>query len=103
MIEKYYTENGEVGVIVSPGYGAGFSTWAHDKQICFDKDIIELVLNDDMVSIAKLMTEKYPNEYFGCSKLKVEFLEPGTAFRINEYDGFEDLVVINYPDDFMIA
>lgn len=103
MIEKYYNENGQVGVIVSPGYGAGFSTWAHDPQICFDKDIIELVLNDDMVKIAKLMVEKYPKDFFSCRQLRVEFLEPGTVFRINEYDGFEELVVINYPNDFLIA
>lgn len=103
MIEKYYNESGDVAVIVSPGYGAGFSTWADDPQICFDKDIIELILKNDKEGIKKLMEEKYPQEYFGCDELIVRFLEPGTLFEIKEYDGAESLRVICYPEDFLIA
>ena len=27
MVEKYYNENGELGVLISPGFGAGWSSW----------------------------------------------------------------------------
>lgn len=103
MIEKYYNEEGEVGVLVSPGYGAGFSTWTGNPNICFDKDIIECVLNDDRKGVEKIMAEKYNDVYFGCDKLIVEFLKPGTVFEIKEYDGAESLRVISYPENFLVA
>lgn len=26
-MEKYYNQNGELAVLISPGFGAGWSTW----------------------------------------------------------------------------
>lgn len=98
MIEKYYNEKGEVGVIVSPGYGAGFSTWANDKKICFDKEFIELILKNDEEGLVRLKEEKYPDDYFEYRDLKVEFVPRGTRFRIEEYDGAESLMVFNYEN-----
>ena len=31
MVEKYYNENGELGVLISPGFGAGWSSWNCDE------------------------------------------------------------------------
>ena len=103
MIEKYYNEKDEVGVIVSPGYGAGFSTWASNKEICFDKEFIELILKNDEEGLVRLKEEKYPDDYFEYRDLKVEFVPKGTIFEISEYDGSEYLRIISFPQDFLIA
>ena len=36
MVEKYYNENGELGVLYSPGFGAGWSTWSNE-ELAYDK------------------------------------------------------------------
>lgn len=40
MMEKYYNENDELGVLISVGFGAGWSTW-NDEGLAYDKRIIE--------------------------------------------------------------
>lgn len=40
MVEKYYNENGELGVLVSGGFGAGWSTW-NSNELAYDKRIVE--------------------------------------------------------------
>ena len=39
MVEKYYNENGELGVLYSPGFGAGWSTW-HNEELAYDKSTV---------------------------------------------------------------
>ncbi len=102
MIEKYYNEKGEVGVIVSPGYGAGFSTWG-SREMCFDKEFVELVLKNDKEGLTRLKEEKYPDDYFEYLDLEVEFIPKGTIFEISAYDGSESLRIISFPQDFLIA
>ena len=45
MVEKYYNENGELGVLISTGFGAGWSSWNCD-EIAFDKRVVEYWLNE---------------------------------------------------------
>lgn len=40
MVEKYYNKNGSLGVLISPGFGVGWSTW-ENKNLAYDKRIIE--------------------------------------------------------------
>lgn len=99
--------NGEVAVLVSPGYGAGWSTWADEEYrlaCTFDKDIAEAVLADDRNKAAELATAKY-GEYFytgGAEQLRVEWVPKGSRFEINEYDGNESLRIFG-PDDGYVA
>lgn len=99
MVEKFYNETGEVAVLISPGYGAGWSTWnSRYDDVLFDKRIVELVLSDMKGLITEeLMAEfGYPDMYLGgVDQLVVEWLVPGTAFNINEYDGAESLITVN--------
>ena len=46
-MEKYYNEKGEVGVLISPGWGASWSTWYDNYAIAFDKRIIEYWLHNN--------------------------------------------------------
>ena len=50
-----YIRDGEVAVLYSPGYGAGWSTWAEGserEQLLYDPDIVQLVLdrNSDVIT-----------------------------------------------------
>lgn len=93
MVERYYNEDGEVGILVSYGYGAGWSTW-NDKELAYDKRIIEKWLEkvsaDEMCSYVKSLG--YTKPYMGgYEQLELVFVPRGTLFRIDEYDGAEAL------------
>ena len=92
-MEKYYNEKGEVGVIISPGYGAGWSTWnGNNPELVFNKQLVEAVLNVDKNKILELAQSLCPDGYFGgASNLRVKFLTTGTSFFIDEYDGAESI------------
>ena len=97
---KYYNEKGEVGVLVSPGFGAGWYSWNTDRpELLFDKDIIQAVLDGDTYKAEQVTIDKYGEDPYtgGASGLVVEWLPPGTLFRIEEYDGSESL--ITYTND----
>lgn len=100
MVEKYYNENGELGVLISGGFGAGWSTW-NDKELAYDKRIIEKWLED--VSSAEMCNYVeslgYARPYMGGYKqLDLEFIPRGTVFRIHEYDGHESIETIDDMD-----
>lgn len=100
-IAKYTNSNGKVAVLISPGFGAGWSTWASDEIrdfMLFDKKLVEMALGDDPGSVGSEDLEKYILEqtgeeyvYVGGWPCSVEWLTPGTPFRVEEYDGHETL------------
>jgi hypothetical protein len=100
MIEKYYNEFGNVAVLYSPGWGAGWSTWNGDlPELIFDSDLAKAVLRNDKDEVIKIAEELCPGGYFGgVDSLKIAFIEPGTLFRIDEYDGAESVVIFNRND-----
>jgi len=90
--------NGEVAVLVSPGYGAGWYTWNTEHPEClFDPEIVEAVLAKKSVDYIAALAEAKWNTggyYFyagGAGDLIVEWLPIGTRFQIDEYDGYESL------------
>lgn len=94
-MEKLYNDNGEVAVIVSGGYGAGFSTWS--KVDPMDKRYAELILNekiDEAIELAK-SEDVYEGGIVDCH---IEWVSQGEKFRINEYDGAESLVYLDNED-----
>jgi hypothetical protein len=91
-------KDGNVAVIYSPGYGAGWSTWDYDnsEELCIRKEIAEFVLAKDFNSLEKFMDENYPGVYLGGMKdLEIEWVAVGCLFRINEYDGSESVEVFS--------
>lgn len=93
MVERYYNENDELGVLVSHGFGAGWSTW-NDKEIAYDKRIVEKwlekVTSDEMCDYIESLGYKIP--YMGgYIDLELEFVPRGTMFCIHEYDGAESI------------
>lgn len=93
MVERYYNENGELGVLISVGFGAGWSTW-NNENLAYDKRIIEKWLekvtsremSDYLESIG------YGRPYMGgYNDLRLRFVPRGTMFCIHEYDGAESI------------
>ena len=87
-------KNGCVAVLVSHGYGAGWSTWEHDERMLFDPVLAAMVddeAGDDEIS--EVAKQRYPDTYLGgLDGLAVHWVPIGKRFRIEEYDGSESLV-----------
>ena len=100
-VERYINEDGKVGVLISPGYGAGWSTWNDYKEFClFDKGLVELKLNDASEDELEeyIKSDAVRNEMDigtvycgGWEDVVVEFVEPNETFVVDEYDGHESL------------
>ena len=97
MTEKLI-ENGKVAVLVSGGYGAGWSTWMYDYPDClFDPVIAQMVIDGaEETEIAVVAEKRYPDAYLGgIDGIDVVWIPIGTHFRINEYDGAESIEYLN--------
>lgn len=112
-MEKYYREiDGEryVGVVISVGFGAGWSTWG-GQDPC-DKDFIDYLLKNGIieeydngliwsVDIAQSTVEAYyPDEKTrpycgGACGLEIHWVKEGSLIRITEYDGSESIEYLN--------
>ncbi len=103
-----YIRDGQVAVLISPGFGAGWSTWADSdyRQDClFDPWIVDVFVNinydvnEKVERIAAHCGVKYPGMYLGgLESLTVEWVPQGTAFRVDEYDGSESLDIRDMGD-----
>lgn len=107
-MSKVYSPDGtKVAVLVSYGYGAGWSTWVdvpedeHKEFILYgDERLIKMIQERDFT-----LAEEYvksvvgADAYFGgLDEVVVEWVDVGTKFYIHEYDGAESIVTI---DDIM--
>ena len=93
MIDKCI-KDGMVGVLVSGGYGAGFSTWAPEYPgIEFEPIVIGMLEQEKSTQeIQEYLDEEYPKAYWGgVNGLTVIWLKQGTEFNITEYDGAEGI------------
>ena len=101
MTEKLIRD-GEVAVLYSPGYGAGWSTWCHEDQqirldMLFDPQIADIVgrgAADWREQAEAIALVKYPEAYIGgLADLQVRWLPVGTQVRVLEYDGHESIEI----------
>ena len=105
---KKYEKDGKVAVLVSPGFGAGWSTWNHPKYreiLTMDCDIVEAIISGSIDIVESIVKDKIGDGYIcylGLKDVVVKWVEKGTAFEISEYDGSESLRIINNID-FMVA
>lgn len=87
--------NGQVAVLVSSGFGAGWYSWNSDhKELLFHPKLVEMVeqnrnseITDEWV-LENLGIEIYAG---GAEQLSIHWLKQGTAFEIEEYDGSESI------------
>ena len=95
MVKKY-KKNGKVAILISYGYGAGWSTWGNDV---FDYKVAEYLDKNEKISKSKA-EELTGKQSLGADGLTIEWLKEGTKFRIAEYDGAESLELIDELDYF---
>lgn len=95
---KMFKKDGKTAVLVSPGFGAGFSTW-NKPEMAVDFDLVEAFLSGDMTRFEYIVNEKYNQDdsmYLGgMTGLRVEWVDEGKKFRIDEYDGAESVEVFD--------
>jgi hypothetical protein len=99
--------DGKVAVLYSPGFGAGWYSWHGVEEMLFDPSLVYMAEEMDksstpeeyknwIVEIVTYCEDKYPDVYLGGAEdLTVAWLDEGTEFMIDEYDGSESLVVKN--------
>lgn len=89
--------DGKVAVLVSPGFGSGWYTWNDDYlQLLFHPKLVEMVEQGKADQIDEEWVKEnlgIENVYCGGAyRLEIHWLPVGTAFTIDEYDGFESLL-----------
>ena len=101
-MEKY-KKDGMVAVLYTCSYGSGwYSCNKGNPDMVFDKDIVFAVLDDDYEAAEKIAKQKYPECHLsGVSYLDVDWVPEGCAFRIDEYDGKEEVIIIGH--DLLVA
>jgi len=97
---RKYIRDGKVAVLISPGFGAGWSTWNPDYPgMLFDPVIVEMLLNakeEEKAFVAGQIEAhvdiNYPDASIsGLENLEVQWVPIGTEFVVGEYDGSESL------------
>jgi hypothetical protein len=95
---KKYIKNDCIGVLYSPGYGAGWSSWNSqwEEILCMDYDIVKAVDEGDNKKAIKIAEEKCPDIYTGGGdNLTIEWVPMKSLFRITEYDGYESVEIMS--------
>lgn len=89
-----------VMVIYSPGFGAGL--WGLDSELHrIDLKAVNYVMNREYNKAWERLTELSPELFRSDQGLCLEEVEPGSYWRVTEYDGAETVEVFNPfdPDD----
>ena len=93
-------KDGKVAVLISSGFGAGWSTWNTEHPECmFDPDIVSYLLDKpydkpaDMAELPFDFKERYSEDFYegGFEQLSIYWVPEGAKFIIDEYDGHESL------------
>jgi len=89
--------DGKVAVLISPGFGAGWSTWnrGHNDILLFHPKLVEMVeqgkqgqINDEWMKENFNLDDVYCG---GAEDLEIVWLDEGSAFTVEEYDGSESI------------
>lgn len=101
--------NGQVAILYSPGFGAGWFTWNTDyPQLMFHPQLVEWAekgLPED-IDLEEWCKQEFNSEYIyvgGWSNITVYWMTQGTIFRINEYDGSESIEVLDIDTNYFTA
>ena len=107
--QRVLDDEGNVAVLVSHGYGAGYSTnnLFNSDECIFDPFVVEIVSKpgwykkpDNLKVLSHHLKDKYGQSFDtgGIEDLVVEWIPEGTKFRISEYDGAEYIEVLHEID-----
>ena len=97
--ERRFDDQGLVAVLISPSFGAGWSTWGESEQVeamLFDSRLVDYVLQTGTEGLAAFAESLgYTGYMGGAEDVRVEWLEHGTRFVVEEYDGSESIRTFN--------
>ena len=90
-------KDGRVAIVISPGYGAGWSTWNEIPDLEKHPVIAQMILDGQKDDL----TEEFLKNLLGVDYIctlglldaMVEWVEEGERDEINEYDGHETLFI----------
>lgn len=112
-VERYYNAVDKLAVLVSKGYGAGWSTWnTYGIDLAIDKRIVEAYMEykayerkANLDSLCKWLDSiGYKNIYMGgWNDLEIVWIDKGYTFRIDEYDGAESIEILDTSEDWCKA
>jgi hypothetical protein len=91
--------DGKVAVLYSPGYGAGWYSWHGEEKLLYDPVIVGMIESKKHHTEIEAYCESiYGDQHYfsGAEDLRIEWIDIGREFRIDEYDGSE---YIEYKDD----
>ena len=89
-------KDGKVGVLVSPGYGAGFYTWGAPQEAIFNPTLVQLIEDKKFTEAIRFVQTNWEDTYTGGMRdLVVIWIPQGSVFQIVEYDGSESLVLMD--------
>lgn len=86
--------DGKVAVLISPSWGAGWSTSNYgSEEMIFDYNIASMIHNNvDFEEIKKYAKDTYPDaNLYGLEDVVIEWVPEGTKFQVREYDGYEHI------------
>jgi hypothetical protein len=91
--------DGKVAVLVSPGFGAGWSTWGseHRDWALFAPELVAWVEGGKKEDIDEIVELALGGAHFytgGSHDLVIEWVEQGQQFIIEEHDGSETLTLV---------
>ena len=101
--------DGQVAVLISSGWGAGWSTWHwgdNKETLIFHPKLVELVESEqhNANTVSAVLNELLDKEeaesiYLGgVEDLTIQWLPEGIKFKIEEYDGSEYIISENDLD-----
>lgn len=105
-LELSYNDKGDIEILISPGYGAGWSTWDYDYgvNLALDKRIIDFYKKHyeevDLKQLQEFLESiGYKNVFCkGWNKVKIFTIPKNCKFKIIEYDGDEELITFASED-----
>lgn len=101
---KKLIRDGKVAVLYAPNYGAGWYTWHGVEELLFDPAVVEMVEQDPMGDVEEYCNKTYGDEHYygGAEDLTVRWIPVGAKFRIDEYDGYESIILLD-EEKYLIA
>ena len=93
-----YVKDGAVAVLVSPGFGAGWSTWSSSEEfMSMDAGLVQMKLDGARQEEAEAYASKATGEHIyggGWDDVEIEYVPVGDRFTISVYDGFESIETV---------
>lgn len=88
--------DGKVAVLISPGWGSGWSTGCLPPEAAFHPELVKLVEENRHSEITKELCERLFSKHVcylgGLDSLEICWVPIGTEFYIEEYDGNESII-----------